>query len=342
MRAGLAMRCLAPVLGLAAMLAAGHARADSCTASMTDVLFTPVSPIGGVNVTTTGTATVTCTWTGIAGLAPFLVLFPNVTVCLFLGNGTNSASTTPRQLKYGTQTLNYNLYTDASYAAPKIWGAPVVAATPTPIILTMTKGGSAGTLVQTVTVYGQLTADASLSAARTAGTGSAMYTSDFGAGSAAMQYSFVLGGLPACLAGPVSALPFQVRAEVINDCTISAGALAFPSGSLISSPVRATSSIAVACSPNAAYQISLNGGSVAGSVTARQMQNLASAAAKVSYRLSNSLDGTLWGDGTGGTVTVTGTGDGSTQSVTVYGLVPSQSAVLPGSYKDTVTAVVAF
>lgn len=342
MRAARLMRRLAPLLGLLMLLAAGQARADSCTASMTDVLFTPVSPIAGVNVTTTGTATVTCTWTGLLATPPYLVLFPNVTVCLFLGNGTNSANTTPRQLKYGTQTLNYNLYTDASYTAAKIWGAPTVAATPTPIILTMTKGGSAGSLTQTVTVYGQLTADASLSAARTAGTGSAMYVSDFGAGSAAMQYSFVLGGLTACLAGPVSALPFQARAEVINDCTISAGALAFPSGSLISNPVRATSSIAVACSPNAAYQISLNGGSVTGVVTGRKMQNLASASNKVSYQLSNTLDGVVWGDGSGGTVMVTGTGDGSTQSVTVYGLVPSQSAVLPGSYKDTVTALVAF
>ena len=329
------------VLALWLALAAGQARADSCTASMTDVLFTPVSPIAGANVTTTGTATVTCTWTGLLATPPYLVLFPNVTVCLFLGNGSNSASTTPRQLKYGSQTLNYNLYTDASYAAPKIWGAPVVTATPNPIILTMTKGGSAGSLTQTVTVYGQLTADAALSAANTAGTGSAMYISDFGAGSAAMQYSFVLGGLTACLAGPVSSLPFQVRAEVINDCTISAGALAFPSTSLLSSAVRSTSAITVACSPNAAYQISLNGGSVAGSVAARQMQNPGNAS-KVAYQLSNTLDGTVWGDGSGGTVMVTGTGDGASHAVTVYGLVPAQSAVLPGSYKDTVTAVVAF
>lgn len=334
------MRALLSLLGLLLALAAGQARADTCTASMTDVVFTPVSPIAGANVNTTATATVTCTWTGLLATPPYLVLFPNVTVCLFLGNGTNSAGTLPRQVKYGAQTLNYNLYTDASYTAAKVWGGLILSATPTPIILTMTKGGSAGSLTQTVTIYGQLTADAALSAAQTAGTGSAMYTSDFNASSAAMQYSFVLGGLPACLLGPVSALPFQVRAEVINDCTINAGALAFPNTSLLSSAVRSTSAITVACSPNAAYQISLNGGSVAGSVTARKMQNQANAG-KVSYQLSNTLDGTIWGDGSGGTVMVTGTGDGAAHAVTVYGLVPPQSA-LPGSYKDTVTAIVSF
>jgi spore coat protein U-like protein len=333
------MRGLLMLLGLLLALVGGQARADSCTASMTDVVFTPVSPIAGANVTTTATATVTCTWTGLLGVPPYLVLFPNVTVCLFLGNGSNSASTTPRQLKYGTQTLNYNLYTDASYAAAKIWGAPAVSATPNPIILTMTKGGSGGSLTQSVTVYGQLTADAALSAAKTAGTGSAMYTSDFSAGSAAMQYSFVLGGLPACLLGPVSALPFQARAEVINDCTINAGALAFPDSSLRTA-ARGTSTISVACSPNAAYQISLNGGSVANSVTARKMKNQATSAL-VSYQLSNTLDGVIWGDGSGGTVMVTGTGDGSSKSVTVYGLVPAQTA-MPGTFKDTVTAVVSF
>jgi spore coat protein U-like protein len=333
------MRAPLALLGLLLALSGGQARADACTASMSDVVFSPVSPIAGANVTTTATASVTCTWTGILAVAPYLVLFPNVTVCLFLGNGSNSTSTTPRQLKYGTQKLNYNLYTDASYAPARIWGAPAVSATPNPIIFTMTKSGSAGSLTQNVTVYGQLTADAALSAANTAGTGSAMYSSDFGAGSAAMQYSFVLGGLPDCLLGPVSALPFQVRAEVINDCTINAGALAFPDSSLLSA-VRGTSTISVACSPNAAYQISLNGGTVGANMTARKMRNQATSAL-VSYQLSNTLDGVSWGDGSGATVVVTGTGNGSAKSVTVYGLVPAQNAA-PGTFKDTVTAVVSF
>lgn len=335
------MRALIALFGLLLALAGGQARADSCTVSMTDVVFTPVSPIAGNGAYTTGTATVTCTWTGITSIPPFPVLFPNVTVCLFLGNGTNSASTTPRQLKYGSQPLNYNLYSDASYTAAKIWGAPAVTATPTPITINMTKTGTAGSIVQTVTVYGKLNADASLAAAQTAGTGSAWYTSDFGAGSAAIQYIFFVTGLPSCTLGPVAGLAFQVRAEVINDCTINVNTLAFPTTGLLNSAVRGTATMSVACSANAAYQIALNGGTVSNNVAARKMKNTLNSD-KVAYQLSNTLDGTIWGDGTAGTIMVTGTGDGTVHAQTVYGMVPVQSSVTPGSYSDTVTATVSF
>jgi len=329
------------LFGLFLALAGGQAHADSCSASMTDVVFTPVSPIAGANAYATGTVTVTCTWTGITSISPFPVLLPNATVCLYLGNGTNSASTTPRQLKYGSQTLNYNLYSDASYAAAKIWGAPAVTATPVPIVLNMTKTGSAGSIVQTVTVYGKLTADASLAAAQTAGTSSAWYISDFGAGSAAIQYFFFVSGLPGCTLGPVAGLSFEARAEVINDCTINVNTLAFPSSGLLSSALRSTATMSVGCSANAAYQIALNGGSVAGNVAARAMKNTINSD-QVSYQLSNTLDGTIWGDGTAGTIMVTGTGDGTVHTQTVYGKVPAQSSVTPGNYSDTVTALVSF
>jgi len=105
--------------------------------------------------------------------------------------------------------------------------------------------------------------------------------------------------------------------------------------------LRTTSALSIQCTNNNAYQIALGGGSVANSVAGRKMKN-ASTPETVSYQISPTLDGTIWGDGTGSTVMVTGVGNGATQNVTLYGMVPAQSTPSPGVYNDQVTATVSF
>ncbi|USX27584.1 spore coat U domain-containing protein [Oxalobacteraceae bacterium OTU3CINTB1] len=331
-------RRLAPWVGLPLALLCAHARADNCTIAPQNIVFPSVSSISSVPVYASATFKVTCTWTDFLGN----LLTPNVTVCLYLGAGSNSSSTvtSTRQVGNGAMRANYNIYTDATYAPARIWGGWVGTDTPTPITFTLTKSGGLGTLEQNVTLYGRLAADATL-AALAVGPNDLTFTSDFGAGNGLMQYIFFLLPATGCALGPTLPIVFQVRAAVINDCNINVGNLAFPNSSLLNSNVRTTSTMSVQCSKSTPYRVALSAGTYGAATTARRMRNV-STTELLSYQISNTLDGASWGDGSGGTTIVSGTGTGGTQTQTVYGLVPPQSTPSPGDYKDTVTATVVF
>jgi spore coat protein U-like protein len=342
------VKCLRPLrnrwslslLALLLVLCCGQARADNCGITPANIVFPSVSSISPNPVYASSTFKITCNWTDIlTGL-----LTPNVVICLNLGAGTGNTSTTvtaPRQLQSGSLRVNYNLYTDATYAPAKIWGGWAGTSTSANgIVITMTKTGGVGSLDQFVTIYGKLEADSNLSGL-SVGPDNLNFSSAFGAGSAVMNYQFSLGGLLGCLLPQTVAVPFTVSAPVINDCNINIGNLAFPNARLLTSVVRTTASLSVTCSKDTAYRITLNAGTYGASTTARRMRNLSNAET-VNYQISNTLDGASWGDGNGGTVAVTGTGNGNAQGLTVYGMVPPQTTPSPGDYKDAVTATVAF
>lgn len=338
----MARRWLLPLLRWAAFMvlalgSAGAARANSCSIAPASVVFPAVSSISSGPVFASSNFTINCNWTN--------ALLPTVAICLSAGAGSGNTSATaisPRQLKDGSLAVNYNLYTDNTYAAAKIWGG-IAGTSPagTAIQLSLTKPASSNSISQVVTIYGKLEADATLSGI-VVGSTDRVFSSTFGAGSAVMQYQFLLSGLLGCaVLAQSTSIPFTVQAPVINDCNISVGALAFPNAGLLTSPVRATSSLTVRCSNNTAYSISLNAGTYGSSTTARRMKNQANTDT-VAYELSTALDGASWGDGTGGTVAVTGTGNGTTATMSLYGRVPVQAGPSPGDYKDTVTATVSF
>ena len=329
------------LLLLLLLLCCGQARADSCAITPANLTFPSVSSISSAPVYASSSFKVTCTWTAtdILGL-----LTPTATVCLTLGAGSGNATTnntTMRQLSNGALRINYNLYTDATYTAAKIWGG--MAGTTTPgnaIAFTIFKTGGPGSLDRIVDIYGKLEADTNLSSL-SVGPDNLGFTSNFGAGSAVMYYQFAPLGLLGCLLPQTVAIPFTVTAPVINDCNINIGNLAFPQSRLLTSPVRTTSSLSVTCSKDTAYRITLGAGTYGASTSARRMRNTGTAET-VDYVVSSGLDGTSWGDGNGGTVAVTGTGTGAVQAMTVYGRVPAQNTPSPGDYKDTVTATVSF
>ena len=331
------------VLGfLLGLLLCGHARADSCSITPANFAFPDVSSISTSDVFTSSSFQVTCTW---ADFSLGNLLTPNVTVCLYLGAGTNSSTTVtaPRTIGNGALRVNYNIYTDATYAAAKIWGGWAGTSTSSAanaIIFTMTKTGGVGTISQNVSLFGKLNADATLAAVAVGNT-NLSFTSSFGAGSGLMQYIFFLTGTPSCALGPILPISFQVQANVINDCNINIGNLVFPNSSILNSAVRTTSSLSVQCSNSTAYKIVFSAGTYGSSATARMMRNQANSD-QVAYQISNVLDGTSLGDGTSGTVVLTGTGDGTSHSQTLYGLVPVQTTPSPGDYKDTITATVLF
>nr|WP_315252744.1 spore coat protein U domain-containing protein [uncultured Duganella sp.] len=336
-----ARRCLL-MLGMLLALACGQARADACSVAQTNIAFPAVSSISTTDVYVNATFRVTCSWTSfVAGL-----LFPNATVCLYLGGGSGNSNanvTLPRQLANGSKRINYNLYTDASYAASKVWGGWTGTDTAANVItFTLTKSDNViGSLVQDVTLYGKLNADATLSS-MDVGADNLSFSSAFSGGNVLMRYIFFLSGTNNCVLGTSIAMPFTVSAPVINDCTINVGNLAFPNSSLLNSALRSTATLSTRCSLNTAYRVTFDAGVTPGNTVAVRKMKGSPSSELVAYQISSTLDGPSLGDGSGGTVVMSGTGTGATQTRTVYGLVPSQQTPAPGDYKDSVTATVWF
>ena len=333
MRRLLAM--LMVVLGLAC---GGQAHAqNTCSATVVDTNFGAVSPISGADYTVTGSGVLSCTF---APLAPLLTAY--VSACLNLNLGTNSLSATSRQLGNGALRMPYNLYVDASYAPASIWGGPGVmgALSSLPVSLSMGLLSLGGTKTQNFSFYGKIPAGTALAAVSTVNNSDTEYSSSF-AGAGTLTYAISILAAPTNCLGNSASFGFTVKATAINNCTITATPMAFSNATILTGTVRSTSTLTVRCVNNNAYQIALNGGTVGANVAARKMKNTVTAAT-VDYRLSGTLDGPLWGDGTNGTAMVSGTGTGNSVPVTIYGRVPAQTTPIPGDYKDTVTATIYF
>ena len=137
-------------------------------------------------------------------------------------------------------------------------------------------------------------------------------------------------------------------------CTVSSAGVAF--GRYVPASGtndRSTGTVTISCSgllglllPYVPYTISLNSGLYSGGIFSNR--RMFSGSSYLSYQLySNSAGTTVWGDGTGGSSTVSGTctailGNCSS-SKTIYGLIPAlQSGVAPGTYSDTVTVTVSY
>ncbi len=318
---------------------AGYARADSCTASMSDISFGNISPVADTDYYANGTLTVTCTWTLLSNLG--VLLLPNANICLGVGAGS-SGTITARTLVNGGATVPFNIYRSADYASSSIWGTSATAGTTAPVTTSMGGLLALGSLSQTFTIYGKIPA-ASLAGVTTTGGADTNYVSDF-TGQGSIQYSFygLLAPASDCRTGGSASFSFKARATVTNNCFINTTGLAFGSSNrVLTSAVRALGSVQVRCTANNPYRIALGGGSVTGNVAARKMRN-AVTGETIRYLISATLDGAPWGDGTAGTTMVTGTGTGANQLVRMYGLVPAQTTPSPGEYKDTVMATLYF
>jgi spore coat protein U domain-containing protein, fimbrial subunit CupE1/2/3/6 len=141
-------------------------------------------------------------------------------------------------------------------------------------------------------------------------------------------------------------VPAAARAA---SCTISGTGVAF--GTYIPSspgPTDNTGTVTVTCTAlfqTVQYSIALNAGvNSGGSFANRRMSN---GAAFLLYQLySDSTHTTIWGDGTGGTVTVSDSYGcffcNTSRNYTVFGRIPALQWVNPGLYSDTIVATVTF
>ncbi len=132
---------------------------------------------------------------------------------------------------------------------------------------------------------------------------------------------------------------FQVTANVLANCTISATDMVF--GDYAGARLNTQSQIEVNCTNSTQWNVGLNEGTCSGgSIIARCMTGPGSAL--LNYNLfSNASATTVWGN-TVGVDTVSGVGQSTTQLITVFGVVPGGQSVPPGGYADTITATITF
>lgn len=139
---------------------------------------------------------------------------------------------------------------------------------------------------------------------------------------------------PALLLAPVPAAA----------CTVSTGGVAFGTYSTSNaSPTDSAGTLTLACHPSASPTISISAGD-SGSFAPRRMRN---GSFQLNYNLFTTAARTIvWGNGSGGTATVSPTGSvsGGTRhfSVPVYGRIPAGQNAGAGSYADTLMVTVAF
>jgi spore coat protein U-like protein len=139
---------------------------------------------------------------------------------------------------------------------------------------------------------------------------------------------------------------FQVGATVISSCSVSGTTLNFgtaldPLNSAV--PVDATSTLTVQCTNTTPYTLALTAGVNAGGASIFAARAMKSGTRLLPYQLY--LDAgraSVWGDGTSSSLTQSGTGTGASQSVTVYGRIPTLTGIVPGAYTDTVTVTISY
>jgi spore coat protein U-like protein len=139
-----------------------------------------------------------------------------------------------------------------------------------------------------------------------------------------------------------------VSATVLKNCTVTAPtAVAFGNYTPTAGAVGANGTINVNCTKSTTFTVSLNKGSTVGGTVAQRLMTDA-AGDTLQYNLyTTAAFATVWGDGTGTSVTQggTGVGMGTAVAMTVYGSLPDNTtnqAAPPNSYTDTVTVSVAY
>ena len=134
----------------------------------------------------------------------------------------------------------------------------------------------------------------------------------------------------------------QVSVTIQGECAvITPQALNFGTLGATFAAKAAQSTIDVNCSANTPYTIALNNGQNGNNASDRKLK---SGTELLPYGLfSDAAHSKVWGDGTSGSLVVSGVGTGGSQPITVYGQLPKpQNNPKPGMYADAVTATLIY
>lgn len=298
------------------------ALAQSCSFSVSSVDFGNVDTLTGAVADTTASVDVTCS----SGL------LTNVRVCLNIDAGSGGATSGTRHMRNAANAaLDYTFYQDAARTIP--WGSRTNTALGSPVALNFTQ--LLGSTTQSRTIYARVFANQQSAAA-------GLYTSIFSGAQVSFNYTtyLLITNPPACstVTQNTTQPSFTTQANVIPNCSVTAQNINFGSHGVLSSQVDATGGINVTCTPGTNYTIGLNNGLSGTGPTARRMTL---GGESVLYGLyKDSARSQPWGNAGGDLAT--GTGAGATQSLPVYGRVPSQPTPAAGLYTDTVVVTVTY
>ncbi|WP_165838763.1 Csu type fimbrial protein [Roseicella frigidaeris] len=131
-----------------------------------------------------------------------------------------------------------------------------------------------------------------------------------------------------------------VSATVLSTCLVVALPMVFGNYAPTAAS-DAQADLTVTCTPGTTYTLSLDKGLGSGATLAQRAMSFLTNS--LTYSLyTTAARSVVWGDGTGGTATVTGTGTILPQLITVYGRIPASQNTAPGIYTDVVTVTLTY
>lgn len=138
---------------------------------------------------------------------------------------------------------------------------------------------------------------------------------------------------------------FNVRITITAACNITTTAptdVNFGSQPSTATNVDNQGALNVNCTPSAPYTIALDNGQNGTDVNSRKMSSGTALVPYQLYRAATRTAADVWGSTTGGSGNVyAGTGSGTSQTVPVFGRVPSTNFPA-GSYADVITATITY
>jgi spore coat protein U-like protein len=301
---------------------AGAAQAQTCNFTMQPVEFGNIDPTSGGRVTTVATLTATCS--GTAG--------DRVRVCPRFGSGSGGTSANRRLLRHETSdaTIGFSMFRHPGGQNLPLdpWSA-VRNGVDFDVPLSVGGTGSATLVVGAALdmALGQSPAG--------------QYLSSFAGEDAVVTYAYAsIGGCPQHTRQRASTAPFQVQANLVPTCDVSASVLDF--GDLRSREVahESTASLSIRCTAGTRYEVSLEPGSaVGGDPTRRRMMSGPDVLLYGTFRdPGRSLP---WGSRTSNT-SQAGIGTGRPETLVVYGRIPANQSAPPGRYTDTIVVSIRY
>lgn len=290
------------------------ALAQTCTVSMPTIAFGNVNVLAGAAVNTTSTVTLTCSGGTSAGQR----------VCISIGAGSASDSTSRQLTGSGSNTARYDLYSNSAHTT--LWGSWQTGYDISGVQLDVPQNTT-----QPVTVYASF-----LGSQQTVIAGS--YTATFTA-NPFIQYANKAS--TSCPTGSKTAsASSSATATVVSSCNVSATNINFGALGLLTGNNDASGTLSIQCNSTLPYTVSLNGGT--SGATDPTQRKMAFSSTNIIYGLyRDSVHSLPWGS-TVGTNTASGTGSGTLQNLTVYGRIAVQTTPKPGTYADTIIVTVSY
>lgn len=318
-------RVLMPLLCVVCLAWAGAAAgAGMCTVTLGTIAFGNIDVTQSTNNDLTTSLHAQCSGYSTAA----------VRLCLSLGvpagGGTGDNRVLPGPSSPG---LRYNLYLNTQRNT--VWGSLYDTPSGVPMILDVPISGGTGEAWGPI--YGRIPPNQTSVSPGTYAITFAPVDTEIDA----FPYSSTI---PTCNGtGYINDFTFQVTANVISNCSISARNMDFGTAGVNFSSHSTTGTLTVRCSAGTTYALSLNAGQGSGATFAARKLTRAGGTETLLYSLyTDPVQTQVWGDGTQGSMTVSGVGTGGDQAVTVYGLAPAQTSGPPGTYSDTIIVTVTY